>query len=176
VKYSSFNNITLSLPGEGFGYVSLEALLQMFISQVTVQPTGTYILVVAPPSRYWIRSKPGVGSDPYSFDTDTDPVRIQGSDDQKLTKNYSKKINFFKIKNYNLSIPRPPERTSQLKKKFSALKRKHPALQNMKFLNFFLLLWVIFALLDTDPDSGFRSSDLIESDPIRILIRNTGYR
>jgi hypothetical protein len=27
----------------------------------------------------------------------------------------------------------------------------HPALQNMKFLNFFLFLWVIFALLDPDP-------------------------
>jgi hypothetical protein len=43
----------------------------------------------------------------------------------------------------------------------SALKREHPALQNMKFLNF---LWVIFVLLDPDPDS--------ESGPIRI--RNTG--
>jgi hypothetical protein len=35
----------------------------------------------------------------------------------------------------------------------SALKREYPALENMKFLNFFLLLWVIFALLDPDPDS-----------------------
>jgi hypothetical protein len=37
----------------------------------------------------------------------------------------------------------------------------------MKFLNFFLLLWVIFALLDKDTDSeygsGSRSTDLIES-------------
>jgi hypothetical protein len=40
----------------------------------------------------------------------------------------------------------------------SALKREHPALQNMKF---FLLLWVIFALLDPDPEYG--STDLIES-------------
>jgi hypothetical protein len=36
----------------------------------------------------------------------------------------------------------------------------------MKFLNFFLLLWVIFALLDPDPDSeygsGSESTDLIE--------------
>jgi hypothetical protein len=29
----------------------------------------------------------------------------------------------------------------------------HPALQIKKFLNFFLSLWVIFALLDPDPDS-----------------------
>jgi hypothetical protein len=38
----------------------------------------------------------------------------------------------------------------------------------MKFLNFFLLLWVIFALLDPDPDSeyGFGSTDLIESGSI----------
>jgi hypothetical protein len=36
-----------------------------------------------------------------------------------------------------------------------------PALQNMKFLNFFLLLWAIFALLDPDPIR------------IRIQIRNT---
>ncbi len=35
----------------------------------------------------------------------------------------------------------------------------------MKFFNFFLLLWVIFALLDPDPDSkyGTGSTDLIES-------------
>ncbi len=34
----------------------------------------------------------------------------------------------------------------------SALKREHPALQNMKFLNFILFLWAIFALLDPDTD------------------------
>ncbi len=40
----------------------------------------------------------------------------------------------------------------------------HPAIQNMKFLNFFLILWVIFALMDPDPDSeyGSGSSDLTE--------------
>jgi hypothetical protein len=41
------------------------------------------------------------------------------------------------------------------------------SLQNMKFLNFFLLAWVIFALVDPDPDSeygsGSGSTDLIES-------------
>jgi hypothetical protein len=42
---------------------------------------------------------------------------------------------------------------------------EYPALQNMKFLNFFLFLWVIFALLDPDLDSksGYGSTDLIES-------------
>jgi hypothetical protein len=33
----------------------------------------------------------------------------------------------------------------------------------MKFLNFFLLLWVIFALLDPDSEYGSGSTDLIES-------------
>jgi hypothetical protein len=46
---------------------------------------------------------------------------------------------------------------SKLQKKPVELKREHPALQNMKFLNLFLFLWVIFA------GSGFGSSDLIES-------------
>ncbi len=69
--------------------------------------------------------------------------------EKKIT---AKKIKFFYIKNYNLPIPRPPERTFKLQKKPSALKRKHPALENMKFLNFFLLLRVIFILLDPDPD------------------------
>jgi hypothetical protein len=57
------------------------------------------------------------------------------------------------IKNYNLPIPRPPERMSKLQKKPLALKREDPALQNIKFTNFFLFLWVIFALLDSDPDT-----------------------
>jgi hypothetical protein len=54
-----------------------------------------------------------------------------------------------------------------LQKKPSALRKEHPALQNMKFLNIFLLLWVIFAFLDPDPDPdseyGSGSTDLIES-------------
>jgi len=37
VKYSSFNNITLNLPSQVFGFVSLETLLQMFISQEKVE-------------------------------------------------------------------------------------------------------------------------------------------
>jgi hypothetical protein len=72
---------------------------------------------------------------------------------------------FLGIKNYNLPIPRPQERTSKLQKKPSALKREHPALQNMKFLNFFLLLSVIFDLLDPDSEYGSGSADLSESGP-----------
>jgi hypothetical protein len=33
----------------------------------------------------------------------------------------------------------------------SAFKREHPVLKNMKILDFFLFLWIIFALLDPDP-------------------------
>jgi hypothetical protein len=50
-----------------------------------------------------------------------------------------------------------------------ALKKEHPALKKMKFINFFLCLWVIFALRDPDPDResgsgyGSRSRDPIES-------------
>jgi hypothetical protein len=62
---------------------------------------------------------------------------------------------------------------SMLQKKPSALKSEHPALQKINFQNFFLLLWVLFALLDPEPDSesGYGSTDLIEPDPNRI--RNT---
>ncbi|XP_023340426.1 ubiquitin carboxyl-terminal hydrolase 30 homolog [Eurytemora carolleeae] len=37
VKYSSFNNITLNLPTQVFGFVTLETLLQMFISKESVE-------------------------------------------------------------------------------------------------------------------------------------------
>jgi hypothetical protein len=48
---------------------------------------------------------------------------------------------------------------SKLHEKPSALKREHPALQKRKFINFFLFLWVIFALLvpDTDPGNPIKS-------------------
>jgi hypothetical protein len=36
--------------------------------------------------------------------------------------------------------------------KLSAFIKEHPELQNIKFLNFVLFLWVIFTLLDPDPD------------------------
>jgi hypothetical protein len=67
------------------------------------------------------------------------------------------------IKNCNLLIPRPPYRTSKLQEKPSVLKREHPALQNIKFLTFYSIFWVIFALLDPNLDSESGSTDLIES-------------
>jgi hypothetical protein len=51
---------------------------------------------------------------------------------------------------------------SKLQKKPSALKREHPVLPNMKYLNFSTFV-VIFALLDPDPDSVYGSTDLNES-------------
>jgi hypothetical protein len=43
------------------------------------------------------------------------------------------------------------------------LKKEHPVLKNMKILDFFIFLWVIFALLDPDPQfergSGSGSSN-----------------
>jgi hypothetical protein len=52
---------------------------------------------------------------------------------------------------YSLFLPRPPKRMPKLQEKPTALKREHPALQNMKFLYFYLFLCVIFAILDPDP-------------------------
>jgi hypothetical protein len=80
---------------------------------------------------------------------DPDP----GFDDLKLKKIYSWKFNFYFLdcKNCNLLIPRPPERTPKLQEKPSAVKREHPVLKNMNS-GFFSIWWVIFALLDPDPD------------------------
>jgi hypothetical protein len=82
-------------------------------------------------------------------------IRIQGFDDQKMKKKIQQKFYFFLIKNYNL----PLYRTVCLRyRKPAAFKREHPALQKMKFINFFLCLWVIFAL--RDPDTGIRIQGL----------------
>jgi len=91
-------------------------------------------------------------------------IRIQGFDDQNWKKISAERI-FFLIKNYNLSIPWPPLRTSKLQKKPSALKRGHPTLQNMNLKFFKILLWVIFALVDPDREFGsvYGFRDPIES-------------
>jgi hypothetical protein len=105
-------------------------------------------------------------------DPDSDPKRIRiqygsgsnpdpGLNDQKLKKKITaeKKIEFLWIKNYNLPIPRPPLRTSNILKKPSALKRGHPTLQNMEFFNFFSIFMGIFC--PPDPiESGFGSATL----------------
>jgi hypothetical protein len=55
------------------------------------------------------------------------------------------------IKTCHLPIPRPPYRTPKLQEKPLALKREHPVLKNMKILDFFQFLWVIFALKNEHP-------------------------
>ncbi len=73
----------------------------------------------------------------------------------KFLKGFCLKIknsfNYLEFFNRFLLIPRLPWRTHKLQKKPLALKREYLALQNMKFLNFFLILRVIFTLLDQDP-------------------------
>ncbi len=81
----------------------------------------------------------------YRLNTDPDPIRIQGSDDQKLKK-----------------VAGGPSRTSELEKKPSTLKREHPVLQNMTFLNFFSFFVGQFC----PTVSGSGSADLIESGSI----------
>ncbi len=50
-----------------------------------------------------------------------------------------------------------------------ALKREYPALQNLKFLPFFLFLCVIFALLDPDPDPADQNQCGSESETLDTL-------
>jgi hypothetical protein len=86
-----------------------------------------------------------------------------------LEKIYSRDF-FLIIKNYNLPIPRPPLRTSKLQKKPFSQKRTSSTSKH-EISYFFLLLWVIFSLLDPDPDSGYGSgsTDLIESGSEALL-------
>ncbi len=86
-------------------------------------------------------------SDP-AFLVNPDPILIRGFDDLKLKKKIQQKIllNLF-LKKLQLLI-------SKLQEEPSTLKREHPALQTMQFNNFFLCLWVIFALLDPDTAPG----------------------
>jgi hypothetical protein len=53
------------------------------------------------------------------------------------------KIQFLKSKTEIFLSPMPILSTS---------KQQHPALQNNKYIYFFYFLWVIFVLLDPDPD------------------------
>jgi hypothetical protein len=70
-------------------------------------------------------------------DPDTDPA-FQVNPDPVLTTKNGKNGNFFCI-SCNLLIPRPTLIT--------------PKLQEMKYMNFFPILWAIFALLDPDTDT-----------------------
>jgi hypothetical protein len=75
-----------------------------------------------------------------------------------------KKKFFFFFKNYNLPIPRPPERTSKIQMKPSALKKRtflyFYIISKHEIFYFFLLSWVI---CPPGSGSGYESTDLIES-------------
>jgi hypothetical protein len=68
---------------------------------------------------------------------------IQGFDESKIVKNLKLKIFFYFFdQKLQLTYPLGPnKRTPKLLEKPSALKREHPAIQNMKLLHFFLYLW-----------------------------------
>ncbi len=94
--------------------------------------------------------------------TDPDPIRIQGFNDQKLKKNYSWKFFlFFFIKNCNyLSLGLHKVCPSYRR----SLQLSKEAIQHFKtwtFTNYCLLLWVIFAFLAR-----------LNTDPIRIRIHS----
>jgi hypothetical protein len=62
---------------------------------------------------------------------------------------------------------------SKLQEKPAALKRKHPALQKKEFINCFLCLWFIFALLDPDCESGYGSRNPIEFGSTALVCKKT---
>jgi hypothetical protein len=71
--------------------------------------------------------------------------QIQGFDGQNWNKFTAGNLFvFFEEKKLQFAYPK-------LQEKPSTLKREHSALQNMKILDFFLFLWVFFAILDPDP-------------------------
>ncbi len=82
-------------------------------------------------------------------DTDLDPdsIRIQGFDEHNWRKKYVKIFFIFFSK---IAIPRAPLRTSKLRENPSALKREHPVLKKIKFINFSY----IFAGHFCQPGSG----------------------
>jgi hypothetical protein len=80
-----------------------------------IDPDPAFFLI-ADPDPYW----------------DPDPDTIPGFDDQKKKNCSWKFFNTFLINNCNLLFPRPPYRTNKRQEKPLALKREHPALQNMK--------------------------------------------
>ncbi len=102
-------------------------------------------------------------------------IRIQGFDDQKFQKNTA---DIF-LKNCKKGLHKGREKPS-------ALKREHPALQKMKFINCFLFVWVYFCPLrslriknqDPDADPGIPLKP--DPDPhclpavLRIRIRDPG--
>jgi hypothetical protein len=104
-------------------------------------------------------------------DTDPDPIRIQGFNDQKLKKNTAEKKNiFFFDQKLQFTYPEASIKCVQVTEE-ACSSQKRPS--NTSKHEFFLLLWVIFALLDPDPDPDYGSGSTgpIEYGRIRIRIR-----
>jgi hypothetical protein len=83
--------------------------------------------------------------------TDPDPIRIQGFNDQKLKKNDSwKKLNIFFWSKTAIYLSLGLHKVCQVTEE-ACSSQMRPS--NTSKHEFFLILWVIFALLDSDPDS-----------------------
>ncbi len=82
----------------------------------------------------------------------------------------------WRIKKYNIFIPKSPWRTSKLlQEKPSDLKREHPALQNMKFINFSTFAGhACNACCPLAPDPDPDPEDHNQWGYMRIRIQNTG--
>ncbi len=117
-----------------------------------------FIVISRVADPYWFNADPD--PDPAFFlISDPDPVPNPGFWWPKITA--VTLFYIFWIENCYLFILSLHKWTHELQEKPSTLKREHPALQNMKIRYFFLYLWVIFALLDPDPDSATQ----ISADP-----------
>ncbi len=111
----------------------------------------------------WIKTKNHLTLLSLSGNPDPGPDPDPGFWWPKIGKYTSELFYLLLMKNCNFLVPRLP--TSKLLEKPSALKREHPALQKMKFINFFLFLWVIFALLGPDPGSPLNPDPDTAPDP-----------
>jgi hypothetical protein len=94
-----------------------------------------------------------------------------------MTKNWKKiqlKLFFISKIAINLSLGLLKGRPSYRR---SAFRTEHPALQKMKFMNHFLFLWAIFALLDPGPDTdtGPDTDPATPLNPDPIRIHNTAF-
>jgi hypothetical protein len=100
-----------------------------------------------------------------SLNPDPDPafqarirIRIQGFDDQKLKKKKSRHFFLLFLTNIAIkfSLALHKGRTSY-KRSLQLSKENIQHFKKMKIINFFLFLWVIFALLEPDPDPDCES-------------------
>ncbi len=94
---------------------------------------------------------------------DPDLIRIQGFNVQKLRKKITAKKNLiFWDQKLQFTYPQASIKHVQVTKEAFSSQRRPSNTSKHQLKNFFLLLGVIFALLDPDPDSGSGSTDPIE--------------